>query len=89
MSWLTSGAIYFIVWWVTLFAVLPIGVRTQDDESQVVPGTVASAPAKFRFFRVMAVTTLVSAIIVGGWNFCSSYFGVSFADLPHIMPDIR
>jgi predicted secreted protein len=89
MSWLTNGAIYFIVWWITLFAVLPFGVRTQDDERQIVPGTVASAPAKFRFFRVMAVTTVVSAVIVVGWNLGSTYFGVSFADLPHIMPDIR
>lgn len=89
MSWLTSGAIYFILWWVTLFAVLPFGVRTQDEEQEVVPGTIGSAPARFRFFRVMAITTLVSAALMAAWTYGSAYFGISFADLPHIMPDIR
>jgi predicted secreted protein len=89
MSWLTSGAIYFILWWITLFAVLPFGVRTQDDEQDIVPGTIGSAPARFHFFRVMATTTIVSAAILACWNFGSTYFGISFADLPHIMPDIR
>lgn len=63
MSWVTGGAIYFILWWVTLFAVLPFGVRTQDEESDIVPGTVASAPAGFRFWRVMGTTTIVAAVI--------------------------
>ncbi|MGG7517176.1 DUF1467 family protein [Allorhizobium undicola] len=89
MSWLTGAAIYFIVWWVTIFAVLPFGVRTQDDARELVPGTIGSAPARFRFLRVMAINTLVSATIFFGWNFASSYFGISFEDLPHIMPDLR
>ncbi|HBF29974.1 DUF1467 family protein [Rhizobium sp.] len=89
MSWLTSGAIYFILWWVTLFAVLPFGVRTQDDEQEIVPGTIGSAPAKFRFFRVMGTTTIVSAVLMASWTLGSDYFGISFADLPHVMPDIR
>ena len=25
-------AIYFIIWWTVLFAVLPIGVRTQGED---------------------------------------------------------
>jgi len=32
-------AIYFIIWWTVLFAVLPIGVRTQAEDGAVVPGT--------------------------------------------------
>ncbi|MDQ0454006.1 DUF1467 family protein [Rhizobium paknamense] len=89
MSWVTGGAIYFILWWVCLFAVLPFGVRTQDDAQELVPGTIGSAPAKFRFFRVMAINTLVSLVIFFGWNIASSYYGFSFEDVPHIMPDIR
>ena len=33
-------AVYFIVWWITLFAILPIGLRTQSEDDHVVPGTV-------------------------------------------------
>jgi len=31
MSWTTAAAIYFIIWWVVLFAVLPFGVRSHAD----------------------------------------------------------
>ncbi len=61
---LTFGfAIYFIIWWMTLFAVLPFGVRTQDEEGDVVPGTPESAPARPKLLRVFIITTLVSAAI--------------------------
>lgn len=30
-------AIYIFIWWITLFAVLPFGVRTQDEAGEVVP----------------------------------------------------
>jgi predicted secreted protein len=37
-------AIYVVIWWTVLFAILPIGVRTQGEDGFVVPGTPASAP---------------------------------------------
>ena len=62
---LTLGiAIYFIIWWMVLFAVLPIGVRTQEEAGEVVPGTPESAPAVFRLLRVVALNTLVAAVVV-------------------------
>ena len=66
---LTLGiAIYFIIWWMVLFAVLPIGVRTQEEAGEVVPGTPESAPAVFRLLRVVALNTLVAAVVfVGVW----------------------
>lgn len=36
-------AVYFVIWWVTLFAVLPFGVKTQDEEGETLLGTVGSA----------------------------------------------
>jgi len=56
-------AIYFIIWWVVLFAVLPFGVHTQAEAGDVVPGTPESAPASFRLFRVLITTTIVSGIV--------------------------
>ena len=64
---LTFGiAIYVIVWWTVLFAVLPIGVRTQGEVGSVVPGTPESAPAAPRLLRVVLVTTLVSGLLFAG-----------------------
>ncbi len=48
MEYVSAFAVYFIIWWITLFAVLPIGMRTQAEENVVVPGSVESAPARFR-----------------------------------------
>lgn len=63
MSFTFGLAIYFIVWWVTLFAVLPFGLRTQDEEGDVVPGTPESAPHRPRMFKIFLVNTLVAAVV--------------------------
>ena len=39
-----SIAIYFLIWWITLFAVLPWGVRNQEESGEVTPGTDPGAP---------------------------------------------
>ena len=59
-------AIYFIIWWTVLFAVLPIGVRTQAEDGVVVPGTPESAPAAPRLLRVVILTTVISALVFAG-----------------------
>ena len=64
MSAVTLGAIFFVVWWVVLFAVLPWGVRTQAEEGEVVLGTAHSAPARPLLLRKALATTVVAAIIV-------------------------
>ena len=44
----TVIAIYFIIWWVVLFAVLPWGVHSQQESGEVAPGTDPGAPAVHR-----------------------------------------
>ena len=63
MSLSLSIALYFVIWWTTLFAVLPIGVRTQGEAGEVVPGTPASAPVKPRVLWVLGVNTLVASVV--------------------------
>ena len=63
MSLPLSIALYFVIWWTTLFAVLPIGVRTQGEAGEVVPGTPASAPVKPRVLWVVGVNTLVATVV--------------------------
>jgi predicted secreted protein len=60
---LTLGiALYLMIWWITIFAVLPFGVRTQEEAGSVVPGTPASAPAVPRLLRVFLINTVVATI---------------------------
>ena len=67
-----SIAIYFVVWWLVLFVVLPFGVHTQDDAGSVVPGTPGSAPLAHRMLRTALITTAVSALV-----FAVLYLGIT------------
>ena len=82
-------AVYFIVWWMTLFAVLPFGLKTQAEAQEVVPGTVESAPARFRGGRVVLMTTIVSALLYGVWYILSVRLGLGIDAIPQFMPDFK
>jgi predicted secreted protein len=56
-------AVYVVIWWTVLFAILPIGVRTQGEDGTIVPGTPESAPTRPRLIRVVLITTLVSCAV--------------------------
>lgn len=58
-SWL---AVYFVVWWTTLFAVLPFGARSQVEAGEVVPGSEPGAPARARMGRLFLMTTAAATI---------------------------
>lgn len=59
----TGIAIYFLIWWLTLFAVLPWGVRSQHEGGDFAPGTDPGAPVIPRLWWKLLWTTLVSAVI--------------------------
>ena len=67
MSIATAIAIYFIIWWVTLFAVLPWGVRSQHESGAVAPGTDPGAPTIPRLKTKLVWTTIVSAVVFVLW----------------------
>jgi predicted secreted protein len=64
MSLTLAIALYFIIWWTILFAVLPFGVRTQGEAGDVVPGTPESAPVAPRLVRIAVVTSIAAAAIL-------------------------
>lgn len=63
MSLTFAVAIYFIVWWITLFAVLPFNVRTQDEAGAIVPGTPESAPAEPKLLRIIVINTIIASLV--------------------------
>ena len=56
-------ALYFMIWWIVLFAVLPFGVYTQGESGDVVPGTPASAPAAPRMLKIFLINSVVAAVV--------------------------
>ena len=65
MSTTTAVAVFFLIWWVTLFAVLPWGVRSQQEGGEVVPGTDPGAPLVPKLGHKLIWTTLVTCVVFG------------------------
>ncbi len=63
MSKATAVAIFFLIWWVVLFAVLPWGVRSQHEGDAIVPGTDPGAPVLPNLGRKLFWTTLVAGVL--------------------------
>ena len=66
MRWTSIAAIYLLFWTLSLFFVLPFGVRTSEElgEERVV-GHADSAPHSFSFGRVALRATIVATILFG------------------------
>ncbi|HWK87515.1 MAG TPA: DUF1467 family protein [Xanthobacteraceae bacterium] len=60
-----GAAVYLIIWWLTLFIILPIGIESQAEKGKVLPGSERGAPAKPVMLKKVLITTLVSAVIFG------------------------
>ena len=66
MSLTSVLAIYLLFWTLSVFVVLPFGVRTAEEAGvKPEPGHAESAPHQFRFGKVALRTTIVSAILFG------------------------
>ncbi|WP_342362447.1 DUF1467 family protein [Terrarubrum flagellatum] len=60
IPWGSLIAIYFVVWWVLLFAVLPFGVRSQAEAGEIAPGTEPGAPVAPQLVRKAIWTSIVA-----------------------------
>jgi predicted secreted protein len=64
VAWTTYIGIYIVVWWVVLFATLPIGVHSQEESGDIVPGTDPGAPTVPNLRAKLGWTTVISAVIL-------------------------
>ena len=65
MGWFTFFVLYTLIWWVVLFAVLPLGVQPQH-EADAHTGW-RGAPLRPRMGRKLLITTGVALLI---WGAC-------------------
>ncbi len=86
MGFGTSIAVYFLIWWVMLFAILPFGLKTQEEDGDVTLGTTSSAPSGRHVGRALILTTVVSLVIFAAGYFVSHHWGVGFDSIPKIGP---
>ncbi len=85
MTLISGLAIYFIIWWLTLFTVLPWKVESAfESDDAVEQGHAPSAPVKPLLVQKFLITTVISAVIfaVGYWLFSSGL--VSLDGIPFL-----
>ena len=75
-------AIFFTMWWIVLFAVLPFGVRSQEETGTVTPGSEPGAPHAPLLLRKAAWTTAVTAILFVGLMVFMAHGGVGLPPPP-------
>ena len=85
MKFTSFLAIYFLFWFLSLFVVLPFGVRTADEAGvKKVPGQADSAPHEFKPWTIILRTTIVAGVVflifylnyVNGWVTLGTFDGL-------------
>jgi predicted secreted protein len=64
MNWFTGVVLYVLIWWVSLFAVLPIGTQPQAEADEA--SGWRGAPRRPRLLMKVIATTVVATILWGG-----------------------
>jgi predicted secreted protein len=68
VRWFSIIAIFFLFWFLSLFAVLPFGMRTADEAGgDKIPGQADSAPHVFRPWPIVLRTTVCALVLTGGF----------------------
>jgi predicted secreted protein len=83
MSPILCIALYFVIWWMSLFAVLPLGVKSQFEAGEVVPGSEGAAPQRPMLLKKAAITTVIATIV-----FAIVYLVVTRHLMPHQIFDL-
>jgi len=70
VSPLTAVAIYLVIWWVTLFAVLPLGARSHAEAGLDLkdggdPGAPVTPNLKRKFITTSWVAAIIWLVVIG------------------------
>jgi predicted secreted protein len=74
VHWFTGVVLYVMIWWLVLFAVLPLGILSQSEPDAVTGWR--GAPAAPRLGRKVLITTLAALVV---WGLC-----VAVIDSPYL-----
>jgi predicted secreted protein len=64
MTLFFAVSMYLVIWWIVLFVMLPISVRTSEESGEKPsPGNAESAPHLPHLLPKMVATTVVSSLV--------------------------
>lgn len=78
MGWATGIAVFIIIWWVSLFTVLP---WRANRAQQPLPGTIESAPDNPLLLKKFAITTVIASVLFVILYVLQAYDVISFHEM--------
>lgn len=81
MNIMSSIVVFLVLWFLCLLVALPIGLKTQADVGEVVPGTPSSAPAEAMLGRKIAIVTVISVLLWALIYWIVAHSGLSIRDI--------
>lgn len=61
MNLFSAFVVWLIIWWLVLFIILPIGIRGQAEEGDIVEGSEPGAPHTLDIKRKFIQTTVIAS----------------------------
>jgi predicted secreted protein len=86
MGWITITALFFVIWWVTLFAAIPLAVNRSKNEKRAAAATGARRRSR-RGLAVILLTTLIAGILVAAPAVAVNVYGISPDSFPQMIPE--
>ncbi len=65
MNLFSAFVVWLIIWWLVLFIILPIGIRGQAEEGDIVEGSEPGAPHTLDIKRKFIQTTVIASVLWG------------------------
>lgn len=88
IDFFTGFAVYFIIWWLVLFIVLPFGVKSAHEAGVTVEqGHEPAAPLRPRLVNKFILTSVIALFVYGFYYWLVFYSGITLDDFPFI-PDL-
>lgn len=81
MSIFSAIVLYLVVWFLVLLTLLPVGIRTQDEEGTVVRGTPSSAPVNAMIGRKLVLATLIAVVVWAPLVWLIGWSGLTVRDI--------
>ncbi len=83
MTLASAIAIYFIIWWLVLFTVLPFGIRNAHETGEVVEeGNEPGAPVNPRLVQKAVITTILATAVFAVFYLAFTRGWLSLDSLP-------
>ena len=83
MNLASAIAIYFIIWWLVLFLVLPFGIRNAHDTGETVEaGNEPGAPVSPRLARKAVITTILATAVFAAFYLAQTRGLLNLDSLP-------